>query len=68
MEYGEGGTPQRGPEAVGGPVLKDGSVLAARSSTGYLGERFQGPLLQEPPLGRKELRTLLLSPEVLPRR
>ncbi|MFC8225482.1 hypothetical protein [Streptomyces sp. NPDC057287] len=67
MDYGDGGTPRWGREIVGRLTLKDGSVLAARSSTGYLGERSQGPLLEAPPLGRKELRDLLLRPELLPK-
>ncbi|MGW4231978.1 hypothetical protein ACWEF9_22235 [Streptomyces sp. NPDC004980] len=66
MEYGDGGTPQWGPEFVGRLELKDGSLLAARSSTGYTGDRSQGPLLKSPPIGREQLRTLLLSPELLP--
>ncbi|MFB8031189.1 MULTISPECIES: hypothetical protein [unclassified Streptomyces] len=67
MEHGDGGTPRWGRETAGRLVLKDGSVLAARSSSGYLGDRSQGPLLAEPPLGGKELRALLVRPELLPK-
>ncbi|MFD6281991.1 hypothetical protein ACFWFI_41515 [Streptomyces sp. NPDC060209] len=67
MDYGDGGTPQWGREVVGRLVLKDGSVLAARSSTGYLGERSQGPLLKAPPISQTELGTLLTRSELLPK-
>ena len=66
MDHGDGGTPDWGREAVGRLVLEDGSVLAARSSTGYLGERSQGPLLEAPPVSQEELGDLLTRPEVLP--
>ncbi|MFE6041561.1 hypothetical protein [Streptomyces sp. NPDC056452] len=68
MAYGDGGTPRWGPEFTGRLELKDGSLLAVRSSTGYTGDRSQGPLLTSPPLSREELRTLLLSPQVLPQK
>ncbi|MEV6265374.1 hypothetical protein AB0M42_32180 [Streptomyces sp. NPDC051784] len=66
MDYGDGGTPQWGPELDARLVLADGSVLAARSSTGYEGDRSQGPLLDDPPLDRGQLRDLMLRPELLP--
>ncbi|MCX5416564.1 hypothetical protein [Streptomyces sp. NBC_00059] len=66
MDYGDGGIPQWGPEFTARLVLKDGSLLAARSSTGYERERSQGPLLENPPLDRGQLRDLMLSPELLP--
>ncbi|MFE5239192.1 MULTISPECIES: hypothetical protein [unclassified Streptomyces] len=65
MDYGDG-TPQWGPEFTARLVLKDGSLLAARSSTGYEGDRSQGPLLESPPLDRTQLRDLLLRPELVP--
>ncbi|TXS18026.1 MULTISPECIES: hypothetical protein [unclassified Streptomyces] len=68
MDHGYGGTPEWGREVVGRLVLKDGSMLAARSSTGYLGERSQGPLLKTPPVGQEELGTLLTRPGLLPRK
>ncbi|MFF9690150.1 hypothetical protein [Streptomyces sp. NPDC014623] len=67
MDHGDGSTPRWGREVAGRLVLKDGSVLGARSSTGYLGEHSQGPLLKAPPLGQKELGALLLRPEMLPK-
>ncbi|MEU5655475.1 hypothetical protein ABZ802_07660 [Streptomyces sp. NPDC047737] len=66
MDYGDGGTPQWGPELTARLVLKDGSLLAARASTGYEGSRSQGPLLESTPLDREQLRTLLLRPELVP--
>ncbi|GAA2975085.1 MULTISPECIES: hypothetical protein [Streptomyces] len=65
MAYG--GSPQWGPEITGRLVLKDGSLLAVRSSTGYLGPRSQGPLLRNPPLDRAQVRALMLRPELRPR-
>ncbi|MFD5186821.1 hypothetical protein ACFWMU_01480 [Streptomyces sp. NPDC058357] len=64
MNYG--GTPQWGKELTGRVTFKDGGVLAVRDSTGFKGERAQGPLLKTPPLTRAQLRALLLSPELLP--
>ncbi|MGW2086099.1 hypothetical protein [Streptomyces sp. NPDC001880] len=64
MNYG--GAPQWGKELTGRLTLKDGGVLAVRDSTGFKGERAQGPLLKTPPLTRAQLRELLLSPELLP--
>ncbi|MFF5894727.1 hypothetical protein ACFY8O_02255 [Streptomyces argenteolus] len=66
MDYGDGGTPQWGPELTARLVLKDGSLLAARASTGYEGSRSQGPLLASTPLDRAQLRALLLRPELVP--
>ncbi|MFD9503979.1 hypothetical protein [Streptomyces sp. NPDC060035] len=68
MDYGDGGTPRWGPEFAGRLELKDGSLLAVRSSPGYTGDHSQGPLLKSPPLSREQVRTLLLSPEVLPKK
>ncbi|MGW1812426.1 hypothetical protein ACWCQM_02425 [Streptomyces sp. NPDC002125] len=68
MDYSDGGTPQWGPEFTARLALKDGSLLAARSSTGYEGDRSQGPLLDSPPLDRGQLRDLMLRPELLPAR
>ncbi|MFJ2918175.1 MULTISPECIES: hypothetical protein [unclassified Streptomyces] len=64
MNYGV--TPQWGRELTGRVTFKDGGVLAVRDSTGFKGERAQGPLLKTPPLTRAQLRALLLSPELLP--
>ncbi|SFX27747.1 hypothetical protein [Streptomyces atratus] len=60
--------PQWGKELVGRLTLKDGGVLAVRDSTGFKGERAQGPLMKTPPLTRAQLRELLLSPELLPKK
>ncbi|MET9662546.1 hypothetical protein [Streptomyces sp. NPDC006510] len=62
------GKPMWGRELVGRLVLKNGGVLAVRDSTGLRSERAQGPLLKNPPLTRAQLRTLLLSPELLPKK
>ncbi|MFJ5719457.1 hypothetical protein [Streptomyces sp. NPDC093149] len=62
------GTPKWGPEFVGRLTLKDGGVLAVRDSTGFTSERAQGPLLKSPPLTRAQLRSLLLSQELLPKK
>jgi hypothetical protein len=62
------GAPQWGSELVGRLMLENGGVLAIRDSTGFKGERAQGPLMKNPPLTREQLRTLLLSPELLPRK
>ncbi|GGV79018.1 hypothetical protein GCM10015535_14800 [Streptomyces gelaticus] len=62
------GAPQWGKELVGRLTLKDGGVLSVRDSTGFEGERAQGPLLKTPPLTRDQLRALLLSPELLPKK
>ncbi|MEU9620286.1 MULTISPECIES: hypothetical protein [unclassified Streptomyces] len=62
------GAPQWGKELVGRLTLKDGGVLAVRDSTGFKGERAQGPLMKTPPLTRAQLRELLLSPELLPKK
>ncbi|MGW1407434.1 hypothetical protein [Streptomyces sp. NPDC002403] len=63
----EGG-PRWGKELAGRLTLKGGGVLAVRDSTGFKGERAQGPLLKTPPLTRAQLRELLLSPELLPKK
>ncbi|MEL5954776.1 hypothetical protein AADR41_08345 [Streptomyces sp. CLV115] len=60
--------PVWGRELTGRLVLKDGGVLAVRASTGLRSERAQGPLLKNPPLTPEQLRTLLLSPELLPKK
>ncbi|WP_326767778.1 hypothetical protein OG978_27540 [Streptomyces sp. NBC_01591] len=62
------GAPPWGQELVGRLTLKDGGVLAVRDSTGFKGERAQGPLLKTLPLTRAQLRELLLSPELLPKK
>ncbi|MFG2625616.1 hypothetical protein [Streptomyces sp. NPDC048473] len=41
---------------------------AVRDSTGIKSEQAQGPLLKTPPLTRAQLRTLMLSPELLPKK
>ncbi|MGW6900209.1 hypothetical protein [Streptomyces sp. NBC_01727] len=63
MNYG--GTPLWGPEFVARLTLKDGGLLSVRDSTGLKSEQAQGPLLKTPPLTRAQLRTLMLSPELL---
>ncbi|MEU2674036.1 hypothetical protein ABZ622_35290 [Streptomyces sp. NPDC007164] len=62
------GKPQWGRELTGRVTFKDGGVLSVRDSTGFKGERAQGPLLKTPPLTRAQLRALLLSPELLPKK
>ncbi|WP_327369810.1 hypothetical protein [Streptomyces sp. NBC_01217] len=66
MKYGS--MPLWGPELVGRLTLKDGAVLAVRDSTGLKSEQAQGPLLKTPPLTLAQLRTLMLSPELLPKK
>lgn len=67
MEYGKGGVPEWGPEVDGQLTLKDGSVLALRSSTGFEAKGLaQGPLLKAPPLTAAQVRDLLTRPELLP--
>ncbi|MFC5169216.1 hypothetical protein [Streptomyces mutomycini] len=67
MAYaGQDGTPEWGPERVGRLELGDGSLLVVRASSGYLGDRSQGPLLTGPPLDQEQLRTLIQRPELLP--
>ncbi|MFJ8860045.1 hypothetical protein ACIRD8_16610 [Streptomyces sp. NPDC102451] len=69
MEYaGRDSTPEWGPERVGRLQLKDGSLLGMRASSGYLGDRSQGPLLTSPPLDQEQLRALMQRPELLPAR
>ncbi|MFG3135436.1 hypothetical protein ACGFZA_04340 [Streptomyces sp. NPDC048211] len=65
MDYGDG-TPQWGPELVARLVLRDGGQLTVRDSTGFEADTALGPLLKTPPLTRAQLRTLTLSPELLP--
>ncbi|MFV5996006.1 hypothetical protein ACNPQM_27195 [Streptomyces sp. NPDC056231] len=65
MDYGDG-TPKWGFELVGRLTLKDGGVLAVRDSTGFRADTSQGPLLKNTPLTRAQLRSLMLSPELLP--
>ncbi|MGW3656149.1 hypothetical protein ACWD6R_10750 [Streptomyces sp. NPDC005151] len=62
------GTPQWGLELVGRLTLKDGGLLAVRDSTGFQSDTSQGPLLKNTPLTRAQLRTLMLSPELLPKK
>ncbi|MFC9623217.1 hypothetical protein ACFTXM_25545 [Streptomyces sp. NPDC056930] len=66
MKYG--GTPLWGPELVGRLALKDGGLLAVRNSTGLKSKQAQGPLLKTPPLTRAQMRTLMLSPELTPKK
>ncbi|WP_330240701.1 hypothetical protein [Streptomyces sp. NBC_00525] len=66
MDYGEGGTPQWGPELAARLVLADGSLLGVRDSTGFEADVVQGPLLDSPPLTRAQLRELMLRTELLP--
>ncbi|TRV76228.1 hypothetical protein FKN01_18915 [Streptomyces sp. 130] len=66
MDYGEGGTPQWGPELTARLVLADGSQLGVRDSTGFEADVVRGPMLKSPPLTRAQLRELMLRPELLP--
>lgn len=59
---------QWGPELSGWLTLKDGRRLAVRASTGFEGDAALGPLLKSPPLTRAQLRTLMLRPELLPKK
>ncbi|MEU1214868.1 hypothetical protein ACFYSH_06750 [Streptomyces sp. NPDC005791] len=69
MEHaGQNDTPRWGREITGRLELKDGSLLGVRASSGYLGERSQGPLLKAPPISQEELGTLMLRPEMLPKK
>ncbi|MCM2411783.1 hypothetical protein [Streptomyces sp. RKAG290] len=68
MDYGDGATPQWGSELVARLSLGDGGELAMRDSTGFEADTAQGPLLKTPPLTRAQLRTLMLSPELLPKK
>ncbi|MGW2743330.1 hypothetical protein [Streptomyces sp. NPDC001450] len=47
-------------------LLKDGSILAVRDWTGFLGTGSQGPVLKTFPLTRGQLRELALKPQLLP--
>ncbi|MER5275424.1 hypothetical protein ABT025_06660 [Streptomyces sp. NPDC002809] len=67
MDYGDG-TPQWGQELVGRLSLKDGGQLVMRASTGFEADTAQGPLLKTPPLTHAQLRTLMLRPELLPKK
>ncbi|MEU0742501.1 hypothetical protein [Streptomyces sp. NPDC006134] len=62
----DGGRPQWGPELAARLLLKDGTVLDIRDSTGFRGTGEQGPLLKTFPLTRAQLRELALRPELLP--
>ncbi|WNI22497.1 hypothetical protein [Streptomyces sp. ITFR-16] len=64
MDYGDG-TPQWGPQLTARLTLKDGGLLAVNDSTGFEAATAQGPLLRTPPLTRAQLRTLMLSPELV---
>ncbi|MGW8883950.1 hypothetical protein [Streptomyces sp. NPDC055749] len=66
FDNGDGGTPQWGAEIIGELTLQDGGLLTVRDSTGFESEHALGPLLKTPPLTRDQLRTLMLSPELLP--
>lgn len=66
MNYG--GTPKWGFELVGRLTMKDGGMLAVRDSTGFRADTSQGPLLGNTPLTRAQLRTLMLSPELQPKK
>ncbi|MFF5335201.1 hypothetical protein [Streptomyces sp. NPDC013181] len=66
MDYGEGATPQWGPELTARLMLADGSLLGVRDSTGFEADEVQGPLLKNPPLTRTQLRELMLRTELLP--
>ncbi|MEW2489466.1 hypothetical protein [Streptomyces sp. NPDC048411] len=66
MNYG--GTPKWGFELVGRLTMKDGGMLAVRDSTGFRADTSQGPLLKNTPLTRAQLRTLMLSPELQPKK
>ncbi|MFE7708878.1 hypothetical protein ACFU6I_24470 [Streptomyces sp. NPDC057486] len=68
MKNLDGGTPDWGPELVARLTLKDGGLLAVRDSTGFTADTSQGPLLKSTPLTRAQLRTLMLSPELLPKK
>ncbi|MGW3244411.1 hypothetical protein [Streptomyces sp. NPDC001070] len=63
-----GAYPTWGPELVGRLTLPDGRVLAVRDTTGFRGKHELGPLLKTPPLGREQLRELMLRPELLPKK
>ncbi|MFJ2026176.1 hypothetical protein ACIODW_20560 [Streptomyces sp. NPDC087897] len=65
MDEGNG-TPRWGPELSAWLTLKDGRELIVRNSTGFEADSALGPLLKDPPLTRAQLRTLILSPELLP--
>ncbi|QOV41722.1 hypothetical protein [Streptomyces chromofuscus] len=62
------GYPTWGPELVGRLTLPDGRILAVRDSSGFQGKNKLGPLLKTTPLGREQLRDLMLRPELLPKR
>ncbi|MER6106439.1 hypothetical protein ABT115_30250 [Streptomyces sp. NPDC001832] len=63
------GAPLWGPELKALLTLKDGGLLHVRNSTGLKDDdSAQGPLLKTPPLTRAQLRTLMLSPELLPKK
>jgi hypothetical protein len=62
------GTPRWGHELTGRLTLKDGGLLAVRDSTGFTADTSQGPLLKSTPLTRAQLRTLMLSPELQPKK
>ncbi|WP_328905804.1 hypothetical protein OG230_24120 [Streptomyces sp. NBC_00234] len=62
------GEPRWGTEFKGQLTLGDGTALSARDITGFTGKGSLGPVLASPPLTRDQLRTLMLSPELLPKK
>ncbi|MFH8372455.1 hypothetical protein ACH4A7_02795 [Streptomyces cyaneofuscatus] len=66
MPFRGGDDVRWGPELTGRLVQRDGSQLLVRSSTGFESTGTQGPLLDEPPVSREQLKALLTGPEVLP--
>ncbi|MEU0359776.1 hypothetical protein [Streptomyces cyaneofuscatus] len=66
MPFRGGDEVRWGPELTGRLVQRDGSQLLVRSSTGFESTGTQGPLLDEPPVSREQLKALLTGPEVLP--
>ncbi|WP_415959380.1 hypothetical protein [Streptomyces sp. 021-4] len=68
MPFRGGDDVRWGPELTGRLVQPDGSQLLVRSSTGFESTGTQGPLLDEPPVSREQLKALLTGPEVLPQK
>ncbi|MDX3379251.1 hypothetical protein PV390_33160 [Streptomyces sp. ME02-6991-2A] len=66
MPFRGGDDVRWGPELTGQLVQRDGSRFLVRSSTGFESTGTQGPLLDEPPVSREQLKALLTGPEVLP--
>ncbi|MCX5310749.1 hypothetical protein [Streptomyces sp. NBC_00154] len=61
-------TPMWAPELTARLTLGDGAMMAVRDSAGLVSARRQGPPLKTTPLTRAQLRTLMLSPELLPKK